>query len=396
MRLGGAFGAVAGASQIFRAGVVSTASAEEPMKVGFIKSITGKLASSNGPLFVTGRIAIEEINAAGGIMGRQISVVEEDDQGSPAREPEVVRKLSDADVRFVVGPVGSTQTLSTLGATQKNKMLQTAQANVPQVGDGVKYPYFYSLNFTTEQQAEAGVRYLADDLGIKKIGVIRDNNSFGELLGKGTVSALDRRGLKLVREEVFGYDAPDLGPYLANLKRAGVDGLLIWAGITPNVAQAMTALDRMQWYPEIAGHVSLLSDSLFELAPEAVLKKAYGTFIKNLSWTPTEPIGARQKAFAEKVAKYPEATRQGPLVASCPFYDYMYLLKQVIEQEKTFDIDKLKTALDNIKTFDGLLGPIRFTPQKHSGWETDQTVLVSAMSGRDPQAMNIFRQRATM
>lgn len=396
LKAGGALCAIAGAGTLLLPGPASAAQAQEPLRIGWIKPTTGILASGNGPVFVNGLIAVDEINAAGGILGRQIVLVEEDDQGSPAMEPQVIRKLADANVRIVVGPDGSSQTLAALGAATQFKMLQTGVASIPQVGNGRRFPYFYQMNFTTEQQAEAGVRYLVDHLGIKKLGVIRDDNSFGELLGKGSVAALARRGFKLQQEEVFTYDTPDLTPYIANLRRAGAEGLLFWMGETTNVAQGFSALDSMQWYPDIAGHISVLSKSLFDLAPDAVMKKVYGTYYRTLSWLPTEPIGPKQLAFGAKLATYPEALHEAPLVAGAPMYDFLHLLKVTIEQEKTFDAEKLKVAFDQVKGFDGLLGTISFTPTKHLGLDGDQTVMVSAVSGKNPKAMNIFRERAPM
>ncbi|MGZ5961534.1 MAG: ABC transporter substrate-binding protein, partial [Rhizomicrobium sp.] len=70
---------------------------QAPFKVGWIRPTTGRLASSFAPLYFGGLIAVDEINAAGGILGRPIARVEEDDEASPAKEPGIVRKLRDQD-----------------------------------------------------------------------------------------------------------------------------------------------------------------------------------------------------------------------------------------------------------------------------------------------------------
>src|SRR5580698_2834418 len=95
-------------------GIVAKARAAEPLTIGWIRPTTGLYASSYAPLYLGGRIAMDEINAAGGILGRQLVVREEDDEAAPSKEPAVARKLQDAGVEFVLGPTGSAQVLASL------------------------------------------------------------------------------------------------------------------------------------------------------------------------------------------------------------------------------------------------------------------------------------------
>src|SRR5262245_47634434 len=69
--------------------------ADDAFNIGWVRPTTGRLASSYAPLYIGGLIAIDEINAAGGVMGRKIARQEEDDEASPAREPAVIKKLQE-------------------------------------------------------------------------------------------------------------------------------------------------------------------------------------------------------------------------------------------------------------------------------------------------------------
>ena len=71
----------------------------EPFRFGLIKALTGRVASAYAPLYVGPRIALEEINASGGILGRKVVIIEDDDEGAPAKEPAVVRALQEKENR---------------------------------------------------------------------------------------------------------------------------------------------------------------------------------------------------------------------------------------------------------------------------------------------------------
>ncbi len=366
----------------------------QTFNVGWIRPTTGRLASTFAQNYVGGLIAIDEINAAGGIMGRQIVRSEEDDEASPAKQPGIVKKLKDANVGFIVGPTGSSQTLSSLAVTGPNKMIQAAFANAAEMGDATKHPYHYQVSFNSDQQAEVCVRYLAEKLKLKKIGILQENTALGEQGTAATRAAMKKLGLEPVAVEVYSQTAPDLTPFLNNMRRAGVEGMVSWIASLPNVAMAFNALHKMRWYPHITGHNGLFYETLFDLVPAEALQNVTATLYKTYLWTDSRPIAARQQAFARKLATYPETKGAGAAVAAAPYYDYLHLLKVVIEQEKSFDTEKIKRALDNVKGYDGMLGKISFSATNHSGISVDQVGVGTVMSAKDPKSIGVFRLEA--
>src|ERR1700682_5132312 len=132
--------------------------ADETFNIGWIRPTTGRLTSSYAPLYIGGLIAIDEINAGGGILGRRIVRQEEDDEASPAREPGVVKKLQESGVQFICGPTGSTQSLAALAITTPSKIITTMYAIASEAGDGTRYPYHYQCTFNSDLQAEMASR----------------------------------------------------------------------------------------------------------------------------------------------------------------------------------------------------------------------------------------------
>lgn len=368
---------------------------QNPVTIGWVRPSTGRLASSFAPLYVGGLIAIEEINAAGGILGRPIVRKEEDDEASPAKQPTVMKKIIDAKASALIGPTGSSQTLASLAFTTQAKLLQSTYAFAADIGDGTKYPYHYQCSYNTDHQGEAAVRYLVDTLKLKKIGIIQENTAFGEQVTMACREALKRRGLSPLAVEVYPISAPDLNSYVSNLRRAGVEGLLAWIANIPNAAMAFNAMHTQKWYPKVAGHNGLFLESLVGLVPPEALAGASGTHYKALTWGAKDVPGPRQVAFVRKLANYPETKGSETAVAMSPYYDFLHLLKTVIESEKSFDPDKLKRALDNVKAYPGLLGPITFSKTNHTGIGPDEIVLATLSSVKDGRAMGVFRERAS-
>jgi branched-chain amino acid transport system substrate-binding protein len=380
---------------VFGASVPGFAQQQPLFKIGWIRPTTGRLASSFAPLYFGGLIAIDEINAAGGILGRQIARVEEDDEASPAKEPGIVRKLREQDIGTFAGPTGSSQSLASIAATTSAKIVQSTYAAAAEAGDGRKYPYHYQIMFNTDQQADVCVEYMVRTLGLKKIGILQENTAFGEQAAAATKAILQKKfGLTPASEQVYPIAAPDLSAYVGNLQKAGADGVIGWIANVPNAAMIFNAMKTLKWFPPVAGHSGLMLPALFDLVPAEAVKNVFATYYRNLTWTDSEQPGARPVAFANKLAQYPEAKGFEVNVAAAPYYDFLYCLKAAIEAERSFEPDAIKRGLDNLRNYHGLLGDISFTPENHSGIGVKDVVLVSVASGQDARAMGCLRARA--
>jgi ABC-type branched-subunit amino acid transport system substrate-binding protein len=294
----------------------------------------------------------------------------------------------------MAGPTGSSQALSSLATTTPAKIIQATYANGAEMGDGTKYPYHYQCTFNTNQQGEIAARYLVEKMKLKKIGILQENTAFGEQATAASRATLKKLGLEPVKVEVYPLNAPDLNTYVGNLRKASIDGMIAWIANVPNAAMAFNAMNAQKWYPPITGHNGLFLDALFDLVPAEALTHVYGTMYRSLMWTDTTSPGPRQVAFAKKVNAFPDGKGSGVPIANSPYYDFLHVLKTVIEAEKSFEPEKIKRALDNVKGYQGLLGTINFTPENHTAIGIDDIALASVASGKDPKSMGVFRELA--
>jgi branched-chain amino acid transport system substrate-binding protein len=378
---------LAGAQNVF-------AQRGDTIKIGSARAMTGLVASSFAPLYVSVKIAVEEINASGGILGRQIEIIEADDESSPAKEPAVMRKLIDAGAQALLGPVGSSHTIAAVTTTTAMKVIHAGGGWAEELADGMKFPYHYQFTYNTGHQGEAVVRQIVEKLKLKKVGILQENSGFGESAGAATMRALKKRGLEPVGIEVYPPNATDLKVYLNKLRAAGADSIVLWNSPVQGMLLTAAGLQAMKWYPALLGGNSLFSNTVLENTDPEVLKNAYGTLIKAMTYSATEAPGARQVAYAKRVVTFPESKFWEINAAISPFYDYLHLLKQVVETEKRFDTERIKKAFDATTNYSGMIGNISFTPENHCALTGDQMVMATLLSGKDPRAMGVFRERA--
>ena len=248
--------------------------------------------------------------------------------------------------------------------------------------------------FNSDQQAIAVVRHLVDTLKLRKIGILQENTVYGEEIVTSTRRELKQRGLEPVDVQIFPISAPDLAGYVGNLRKSGADGLCVWTSNTPNTAMAFNAMNNLNWHPQIAGHTALFDEALLKLVPPEALQRVYGTFYRSFTWSESEQPGSRQQEDARKLAQFSEARHVLVNAAFSPHYDFLHLLASVIGHEKTDDTARIKTALDAVRDYPGMLGKINFSPENHCAISADEMVMASVASGADPRAKGIFRARA--
>jgi len=201
-------------------------------------------------------------------------------------------------------------------------------------------------------------------------------------------------GLEPVSEQSYQIGAPDISSYVKNLQAAGCEGVIVWMASNVHIGMALNTMAELKWFPQVIGHVNLFNDSLFDLVPLEALKNVYGVYYRNWTYTDQEQVSDRHLALAKKFLKIPAAKGIEAYIAGTPQYDFLYLLKSVIESEKTLDSDKLKTALDNVRGFKGLIGTFSFSATSHAGVPLEDITLASVASGRDPRSISALRLRA--
>lgn len=353
----------------------------DDFRIGWIRPLTGPLASSFEALYAAGDIALEEINEAGGILGRKIVKVEVDDQGAPAQQPLAMRRLISEGVNIVVGPVGSSQTLASLALSSPAKILQSGYITASDGGDGEKYPYHYQCVFTVATQAVKYAEWIAGNTDFKKVGVLVEDSAAGTSVLEATKVELAKRDLTMTGSRVFPLKSNDLTPFLRDMRNSGAEALCVFASNTIDSTQLFVGLDRIDWNPPIVGHTGLF----FASAPDAVPETArypdvYGATYKALTYTETEEPSDRVKAYIAKILKLGLPAAALPPAASSPYYDFLHVVAHAANETQSLETDDLKAYLDQLTGYEGIFGPMSFSPENHTGYGPEAAALAQVFA----------------
>jgi ABC-type branched-subunit amino acid transport system substrate-binding protein len=377
--------------------LVRPAFSAEDVKLGWIQPMTGPLASSFSPNYLGADFALEEINAAGGILGSKLVKVTADDQGSPAQEPIVTRRLVEEGCKFILGPVGSSQVLASLEVSTPLKIIQAGYATANEMGDGTRYPYHYQFNFTADAVVQRIAEYYAKR-GYKRIGLLLEDSAAGASVGAAAKRELPARGMQIVSEQIFPIKVADMTPFLRKLRSDGAEALQVHISNNGDITQTLIGLSRIAWKPPMAGHPGLLYAGTPGAIPDdARYADVYTATFRALTYTDTEMPSPRVLAYVKKIAagNMPE-TQLGP-AATTPFYDYLYALKYAVEKAKSWDTEQVKKVLDSSTAIPGIYGNLGFSPTNHTAYDASVVGMAIANSTQESiskEYRGLLRRRA--
>ena len=323
--------------------------------IGGIGPTTGATAIYGTAVKNGAQIAVDEINAAGGINGKQIEYRFEDDQNDAEKSVNAYNTLKDWGMQMLVGTTTTAPCIAVAGKTASDNMFQiTPSASAPDVlssGNG----NIFQVCFTDPNQGIASAQYIAENKLAKKVGIIYDSSDVysSGIEEKFEAEAKDK-GLQIVSKESFSADSKtDFGTQLQKAKDAGAD-LLFLPIYYQEASIILKQADTMGYKPKffgVDGMDGILTVENFDT------KLAEGVMLL----TPFA-ADAKDKAVQNFVKTYKEKYKDTPNQFAADSYDAVYALKAAIEESKaTTDMsasdmcDALKGAMTKIK-MQGLTG----------------------------------------
>jgi branched-chain amino acid transport system substrate-binding protein len=335
---------------------VSQASAQDSIKVGLVAALSGQSAKSGEAITRGLELAIGEINAGGGVLGRKIELVRRDDESNPAKGILAARELVQKEkvVAFFGGidtPVS--MAIVPFANTSKVPFIGVWAAGTPITRNGASENYVFRVSAVDELVDQALVDRAIAKYHAKKPGLMLINNSWGESNEVGLKAALSAKGIDLAGVEKFDNDDLDMVPQLARLKQNGADSIVLVANVAP-AAQMVKSLDRMSWDVPVVSHWGPAGGRFTELG---------GPRTENVDMVQTYSFSGKLNAKGEKVltalkAKYPDIKSTAdvtPAVGIANAYDAMHLLAIGIAKAGSTDGFALRKGLYEIGTYDGLI-----------------------------------------
>jgi branched-chain amino acid transport system substrate-binding protein len=363
---------------------LSPAMAQDSLKVGLVAAMSGQSAKS-GEAIVRGlSIAIDEINAKGGVLGKKLELVVRDDESNPAKGVVAARELAQREkVVALFGGLDTPVSMAIVPFANQAKIpfMGVWAAGTPITKNGAAENYAFRVSAVDEIVDKALVDYSVKKYGAKKPGMILINNSWGESNEKGLKAALADRKMEYAAIEKFETNDVDVVPQLTRLKQAGADVLYLVANVAPS-AQVVKSLDRMGWNVPIVSHWGPAGGRFSELAGPSAEKVH---FVQTYSFSgKLSPKGEAVLAALKK--KYPEIKSLAdvtPAVGIANAYDAMHLTALAIAKAGSTEGSKVRNGFYAIDKYDGLIKTYNkpFTPTQHDALGADDYIFTYFKDG---------------
>ena len=326
-----------------------SAMAVEPIKIGVAGPFTGGSSSMGVSMRDGVRIAVDEINKAGGVVGRPIQLVERDDEAKNERGVQIAQELiSKEKVIAVVGYVNTGVALASQRFFQDAKIpvmnnVATGSIVTHQFDDQPEN-YVFRNAAHDSIQAPMIVEEAVVRRGLKKVAILADSTNYGQLGRQDLEAALSLKGVKPVAVEKFNIKDVDMTAQLLKAKEAGAEAILTY-GIGPELAQIAGGMVKLGWKVPMIGSWSLsMANFIDNAGPSGDGARMPQTFIQ-------EPTTPKRQSFIISYLKtfQPKNNRIDSPVAAAQGYDSVYLLAAAIRQAGSTEGPKIKAALEDLK-----------------------------------------------
>jgi branched-chain amino acid transport system substrate-binding protein len=368
------------------AALMPAAHAADPIKIGLVTALSGQSAQAGEAITRGLTIAIDEINAGGGLLGgRKVELVRRDDEGNPAKGVVAARELIFKEkVAVLFGGLDTPVSMAIVALSNQQKVpfMGPWAAGTGITKNGANPNYAFRVSAVDEIVDKAMLQYAQKTFKSTKPGLILVNNAWGESNEKGILAALAEKGMKPAGVEKFEPADVDVVPQLSRLKAAGADTLFLVGNVGPS-AQVVKSMDRMGWKVPVVSHWGPAGGRFTELAgpnaPNVHFVQTYSFFDKQ------SPVG--QKVINALKSKYSNIKGPDditPAVGVANAYDAMHLAAQAIAKAGSTNGEAVREGFYKIDRYEGLIKTYTkpFSPTVHDALTENDYVWAQFIDNR--------------
>jgi branched-chain amino acid transport system substrate-binding protein len=318
--------------------------------IGEFGAMTGGMATFGQSTDKGITMAVQEVNAAGGVLGKQVRVISEDDQGNPEEAQTVVTKLINKDrVSAILGEVASSNSLAAAPVCQQSgiPMVTPASTNpkVTQVGN-----YIFRICFIDPFQGKVMAKFAFNSLKVKKVAILRDINSdYSVGLANFFKQNFEAMGGEITSDESYSQNDKDFSAQLTSIKSTNPEAIFV-PGYYTEVGLIARQARTLGISVPLLGGDGWDSEKLWEIGGDAL----NGCFFSN-HYSVDDPSPAIQNFVTAFKGKYGGET---PDAMSALGYDVAKVLIDAIRRANSDNPDSIRMALATTQNFAGVTGAI--------------------------------------
>lgn len=326
---------------------LSTTVMAQDIKLGYNGDLSASPSAQSGQAAVIGmEAAIADINAAGGVLGRKLTLITRDDVSAPPKSIQNMSELVDNEkVMAVFGPTNSGNAMAWKHIANQKKI--PVLGNVGS-GTDITKPmspgadnYMFRVSMVDREQVAALMAYVKKNTSSKVVGLMAETTGYGQGGLKDMQEIAEVQGIKPAATERFGVGDTDMTSQLSKMKAAGVDTVVVWAQGTP-IAQLVRSMEKINYFPLTLTSWAADNITFYDAAGKALAEKPL--FMRTVSETRTP---TQQKLY-DRIGSKLKAP--GSFSFALHGYDSVLLYAEAVKQAKTTEGSAVRLALEDLKT----------------------------------------------
>lgn len=355
--------------------------AKEPVLIGYLPALTGPSSSTGIGINRGVQLAVQEINAAGGIDGRQIELIVRDTQSEPTKAVNGAAELIHAHkVSVVLGPVNSGESLAVVPLLARANTPQVHPCWVDSLTDPKKYPMCFRNASTNQQIGAAANRYVVDVLKCRKVAVISDTTGYGTASVNAYVPMLKAKNAEIVYQGNIDAANPDLTAEILRMRSAGAEAIMPWSVNPGFLSRIINTRGQMQWDVPIVGQTTLGSGQTRALLEKPEYwAKVYPNNFRPVCYSADGKLTDRTAAFLDRLKSANIELGDTLLWWVAVGYDSPNMIAQAVKSAGA-EPEQIVGYLNRLNFYPGIFGDISFTPDRHDGYPDEGIVMVEANS----------------
>ena len=359
----------------------SGAALADDIKIGFNSDMSATGSADFGISALAGaRQAADDLNAAGGVLGKKVVIVERDDVGAPPKAIQNTNELVDnVKVNAMLGGVNSGNMLAWLHIVQQKKIptISPVATATDITGRYAKSPpnYVFRVSMRDRDQIALLAAYAARASRSGKVAIIADTTGYGQQGAKDALEILALHKITPVANEKFGPKDTDMSSQLNKIKASGADTLIVYALADSN-AHVMRSLEKINYFPTTLASWANLSSPFLRIAgPELAGKMIFTASI-------TEDSSKESKALYDTLMK--RDGRVPTYVMAAQAYDSVKLIAAAMEQAKSTEGAAVQAALEQLSQAQGVIKAYQkpFSADNHEALSVKDFRLVRWIDGK--------------
>jgi branched-chain amino acid transport system substrate-binding protein len=363
-----------------------SAGAAEPIRIGWLSSLSGPLSSAAQAENEGVKLAVDEINKAGGINGRQIELLTRDTAGDPTKAVNFAQQLAFSDkVQFIIGPVNSGEGLATTPIVARAGIPNLVIGSVDALTDPVKYPRAFRVINTNEQWISTANDYVLKVLKKRKVAVIGDTSGYGTSSAKTATELLKAAGIEPVYSSLVDPNKTDLSDEMNKARAAGAEVVMPWSAATGLLARLLNARGEMGWKVPVVGHPALMASQIRKLLnkPE-YWEDTYASGYKSTTYSPDGKLPERTQALVDKIRpKFGNGELDILFWWVAMGYDTVKVIEHAVKTAGGTDPAKIQKVLENTRAFPGVYATYTWGPKVRNGFPDSNMAVNVANTFKD-------------